>query len=180
MSTPAPGRSCAGCTMCCKLLEIGALNKPPGQWCPHCKVGEGCAIYETRPDECRSFNCLWLSDASIPEEWAPRNTRMVLAGAGAAIFVLVDPSRAGAWRNAPYHAKLRGWAAGMVPRGGQILVREGREMFAILPDHEKALGHVEEGLVFLTTQRQTPNGTQYDMEVVSPDDPRAVAVMKKP
>jgi hypothetical protein len=43
------GRSCAGCTMCCKLLSVEPLNKPRQQWCSHCDIGVGCEIYVTCP-----------------------------------------------------------------------------------------------------------------------------------
>jgi hypothetical protein len=30
------------------------------QWCPHFQKGKGCDIYENRPAECASFECLWI------------------------------------------------------------------------------------------------------------------------
>lgn len=54
------GRSCGGCTACCRPFRIEALKKPANQWCQHCKVGTGCKVYETRPMACRGFACLWL------------------------------------------------------------------------------------------------------------------------
>ena len=107
MTTPAPGRSCADCTMCCKVLPIEALNKPANQWCQHCQVGQGCKIYAERPDECRGFNCMWLVDAKIPVELAPRDSRMVLAETRGAIFIVVDQSRFGAWRKCDLNGVLR-------------------------------------------------------------------------
>jgi hypothetical protein len=35
--------------MCCKVLGITELQKPVGKWCPHCDIGKGCKIYESRP-----------------------------------------------------------------------------------------------------------------------------------
>lgn len=68
-----PGRDCGACTACCFELTIddAALSKPPRQTCVHC-VAEGCAIYAKRPQDCRSWFCLWrriadLSDALRPE-----------------------------------------------------------------------------------------------------------------
>ena len=52
-----PGRDCAGCTMCCKLLRVEELDTPPLSWCPHCSVRTGCSIYDDRPTECRQFYC---------------------------------------------------------------------------------------------------------------------------
>ena len=52
-----PGRECGTCMLCCKVMAIDALGKPPGVWCRHIKRGVGCDIYEQRPSECRTFYC---------------------------------------------------------------------------------------------------------------------------
>ncbi len=56
------GRSCGDCTLCCKLIGIPELEKPPGTWCLRCTIGKGCQIYDTRPEACRNFRCAWLAD----------------------------------------------------------------------------------------------------------------------
>ena len=70
----APVRSCGSCSLCCKLLVIDELDKPPDTWCPHCKPGRGgCSIYADRPPSCRLFRCGWLdSKGSVGDEWIPR------------------------------------------------------------------------------------------------------------
>jgi hypothetical protein len=50
-----PGRNCDGCTMCCKLLSVAELDKPPVSWCTLCDVKVGCNAYAGRPTECRDF-----------------------------------------------------------------------------------------------------------------------------
>jgi Fe-S-cluster containining protein len=57
------GRSCGGCTACCRPFAIKAVEKPANVWCQHCKVGTGCKIYDTRPNACRGFACAWLFGA---------------------------------------------------------------------------------------------------------------------
>lgn len=37
------------------------LDKPAYQLCRHSKPS-GCEVYEARPQECRDYSCLWLSD----------------------------------------------------------------------------------------------------------------------
>ena len=64
-------RECGSCTECCTLLEIPTLQKPPRKRCPNlCK--SGCGVYESRPSECRSFQCFWsechLRPASRPDK----------------------------------------------------------------------------------------------------------------
>lgn len=72
-------RACDGCTACCKSLSIRELDKPPGSWCPHCKIGKGCAVYHVRPEECRSFRCVWLVDevGIFKEEHRPDRGKVV-------------------------------------------------------------------------------------------------------
>lgn len=53
-------RSCGGCTACCKTHAVLAIEKPPNVWCRDCTIGKGCAVYQSRPLECREFACAWL------------------------------------------------------------------------------------------------------------------------
>jgi hypothetical protein len=68
----APGRECGECTACCKIPKIDAptLRKPAGVMCPNC-TGQSCGIYETRPEPCRSFFCLWREVATMPDTLRP-------------------------------------------------------------------------------------------------------------
>lgn len=48
---------CGDCNFCCRVEPIPVLKKPPHKTCAHyCK---GCQIYDSRPDVCREFKCLW-------------------------------------------------------------------------------------------------------------------------
>ena len=63
-------RECGECKECCTLLEIPTLKKPSPQKCENvCQ--KGCSIYNSRPPECRTFQCLWteglLSHAARPD-----------------------------------------------------------------------------------------------------------------
>lgn len=63
-------RKCGTCRECCIALEVKSVDKPAGDYCRHlCKVG--CVIYEVRPDECRTYNCLWLE--GVAPRWAKPN-----------------------------------------------------------------------------------------------------------
>jgi hypothetical protein len=55
-----PKRRCGTCTACCKELGVPTLHKPSGTACEKLDATTRCSIYETRPPECRSFECLWL------------------------------------------------------------------------------------------------------------------------
>jgi hypothetical protein len=68
----AQGRQCGGCVVCCKILEVDQpdLKKPTDALCPNC-TGSGCAIYATRPNVCRAWQCFWRRFPAIPEELRP-------------------------------------------------------------------------------------------------------------
>lgn len=60
MAERQKGRTCGGCTACCKPFTIPEIDKLDGGWCVHSIKGKGCGIYETHPAVCRRFECLWL------------------------------------------------------------------------------------------------------------------------
>ncbi|MGZ3278970.1 MAG: hypothetical protein ACXU82_16985 [Caulobacteraceae bacterium] len=67
-----PARGCGGCVACCQVLNIDEpdMVKPADQLCMHC-TGKGCAIYDSRPGVCRSWDCLWRRIDSMPLETRP-------------------------------------------------------------------------------------------------------------
>lgn len=54
-------RRCGECTLCCKLTPVRSINKPANTRCEHQRFGKGCAIYATRPRDCRLWSCAWLA-----------------------------------------------------------------------------------------------------------------------
>lgn len=69
-------RNCGKCTACCKTHGVHETMKMPGVWCQHCTIGKGCQIYDTRPDECKSFQCAWLMGIGGLHH-QPDNTKIV-------------------------------------------------------------------------------------------------------
>src|SRR5687767_4771453 len=110
--TIVAGRSCAGCTMCCKLLSVQSLNKPRQKWSNHCNIGVGCRIYESKPRECSVFHCQYLLNKELTEAWKPAHCRIVLDYEPHAtrIVVHVDSGRSDAWRREPYYSEIKQWA----------------------------------------------------------------------
>ena len=168
-----PGRSCAGCTMCCKIMSVEAIAKPSLKWCPHCDIGKGCKIYDTRPDACRLFYCHYLKEGGIGEHWKPALSRMMLTYNPDALrlSVYVDPDRAGAWRKDPYYADLKTWARNAVATKSQIAVFVGDDVTMILPDRDKPMGRVRPDQHLRVVMRSGPRGPQYDVELLDGDDP---------
>ena len=165
-----PGRSCQGCTMCCKLMEIDALEKPRGAWCPHCDQKMGCTIYETRPEPCRIFYCGYMKIPHLDERWKPAKAKFLVnfESTKNRIVIHCDPARAGAWRTEPYYSTIKQWAKNAVRENGLVIVWTGSNAVAVLPDKDKDLGTVRDDDTFHGFVKQTAKGPEYDIEVVAP------------
>jgi hypothetical protein len=139
------GRDCGSCTLCCKLIAIAELEKPPGAWCPHVERGKGCCIYDRRPTECRRFFCHWMLEKGLTAEWKPERAKFVLVTSeGGHLTAFVDPGFPGAWRSAPYFETLKRWALEGVRAqpARMISVRVGTRGIVVLPDREVDIGTV--------------------------------------
>ncbi len=73
-----PGRECGACTACCFEITIDdpQMHKPPRQTCVNC-VAEGCAIYADRPQDCRTWFCLWRRLSDLPDALSPDRCGMM-------------------------------------------------------------------------------------------------------
>ena len=169
VSEPAPGRSCGSCTLCCKVYDVPALAKPAGSWCRHCKPGRGCGIHETRPDHCRSFHCLWMTQTWLGPEWKPEKAKMVLSvdPVTSFLFVQVDPGAANAWRTEPYYRNLKQWAAGGAAARRHVVVFHNKSATVVLPDRDVPVGPLGPGDRLVTRERQTADGPTLEIEKVA-------------
>jgi hypothetical protein len=143
-SSTAQGRSCGSCALCCKLIGFAEINKPMGQWCPHCLKSNGCSIYNSRPKECRSFNCEWLTNANFGDEWQPMRSKMVIChmrdGETSKLVFHVDPGSPLSWRNEPYYSQLKRLARNGLEHNGIITINIGKRVFVVLPNKDVDLG----------------------------------------
>lgn len=169
-----PGRSCDGCTMCCKLLAIDVIEKPRGVWCSHCDRSRGCTIYESRPDPCRGFHCGYLRIGHLDERWKPSRAKFLINYEESAkrIAIHVDPDRPDAWRKEPFISAIRGWAQSAARDGGYVIVWAGQRATIITGAKEKDLGQVRDDQVILPVEARTASGLERGFIVVEPDDPR--------
>src|SRR5436190_15012694 len=102
------GRACGSCTLCCKVLDIPALDKAAGKWCSHCQPGKGCGIYTARPAACRGFYCEWMISKGLGPEWRPERARFLLAKSNdGRLTAHVDPGYPAAWRASPYYQNFK-------------------------------------------------------------------------
>jgi hypothetical protein len=156
-------RTCGSCTLCCKVMAITALNKPMNKWCEFCDKGAGCKIYPTRPSECRTFDCLWLSDENFPDEFRPQKSKIVFTveHGGRRVSAHVDAAFPGAWQEKKLYALLKRWSAAQAQKNSQLLVFIGKRAIAILPDRDVDLGDVNlEGNTIYYEKNRRPDASR--------------------
>lgn len=168
-SAPAQGRDCGSCTLCCKVYDVPSLEKPAGTWCRHCLPGRGCGIHETRPQHCRSFHCLWMTQTWLGPEWKPERAKLVLSVDPSTnfLFVQVDPGAPGAWRREPYYRQLKQWAAAAVNERRHVVVFLNKSATVVLPDRDVQLGVLGPGDRIVARERRTAQGVTLDVEKVA-------------
>jgi len=126
--------------MCCKLGEILQVGKADGEWCRHCTTRTACDIYDTRPEVCRSYYCVYML-TDLSDDWRPTKCKfMISALPDGALVITVDKSRPDGWKNAPYIGLTREWA-----QTRRIVVLIGLRALAIYPDHIEELGMIGNG-----------------------------------
>jgi Fe-S-cluster containining protein len=145
--TLVPGRSCGTCSLCCKVGPVPELDKPAGQWCPHCVPGSGCAVHPDRPRSCRQFFCAWLFDPNLGPEWKPEVCRFVLSAEPdhQALTVMVDPGMPLAWKREPYYARLKQFSEAAFRQDRKVLVNLKGAITVVLPDREVPIGALAPG-----------------------------------
>src|SRR5262245_34848103 len=72
------GRSCGGCTLCCKLLPVPIFKKASGTPCQYQRFNKGCTIYARRPAACQYWSCRWLLSLDTAELRRPDRSHYVI------------------------------------------------------------------------------------------------------
>jgi hypothetical protein len=164
-NTAAPGRECGTCTLCCKVYAVPSLAKPAGKWCAHCTPGRGCGIWQTRPDHCRSFFCMYMTEGWLGAEWKPERSKFVMTIDPVSRYmnVQMDPGHPKAWRQEPYLAQFRRWAAALAREERLVIVVVGTNATVVLPDGEAELGVMGPDDRVQLKLRITPTGPVYDI-----------------
>ncbi len=172
------GRECGSCTLCCRVLGVGELKKPPGQHCQHCVDGEGCVIYAERPNQCRSFNCGFLLMKDLTEEWRPSVSKLipVVDAECRQMRIHVDPEHPDAWKAKPYYERLKQWARISVSQRMLVVVRIGELAVVVLPDKDVELGVLEDDEVIMVEQTTGPSGNSIQVTKVKQGDPQAASM----
>ena len=135
-----PSRTCFGCTLCCKLLSVEELDKPPMVACTHCQASSGCRMYQERPTECRQFYCGYLLDPALDERWKPSRSKLIVAfdEYPYAVAIHVDQASPGAWQKEPFYPQIRRWALAAARRNAQVVVWQGDTKTIVSPEPTSA------------------------------------------
>lgn len=141
---PAPGRACGTCTLCCKVYDVPSVPKSMGKWCQHCVPGRGCGIHETRPDHCRAFHCLWMTENWLGPEWKPEQAKFVMTIDPVTRFLLIqlDPGQPSAWKREPYYSQLKKWSETSEINNKRIIVFLNDQAQVVLADRDVNLGRI--------------------------------------
>lgn len=62
-------RECGDCTLCCTLLELHEVASKIDETCRHCN--NGCEIHDSKPDECKTYQCMWSQMETVGDELRP-------------------------------------------------------------------------------------------------------------
>lgn len=134
-------RQCGNCTVCCFVPAVPELEKPINTWCHHCEISQGCKIYEKRPQQCKDFNCLWLTNFWMDDELRPDKSGIMFESVESkrTIVASVDPERHMVGQNPLVQQAIEN----LVVSGRPIIITSTGhdEPLTILPDgwtHEEA------------------------------------------
>lgn len=159
-------RECGSCTLCCKVMSVPEIGKAENAWCVHCLPSGGCKIYQDRPGECRTFNCGWLMDESLGEDWYPRKSKIVLTMQAGHIIARVDPATPAAWRKSPYFEDLNRIMRKNLPKGMLVYVAIADHLTLLLPDRQAELGVLRPNDDVRVETIPHPHGPEYKVTVV--------------
>jgi len=123
------GKPCGECSLCCKLLGVQELQKPPGKWCDHFEAGAGCSIYAHRPEECVNFLCTWKGAPFLSDDLRPDKSGVILfttpeMDRHKIMQMHVDPKRPDAWNATK---EIRTLLSVLLTQGFQISLTIGTE-----------------------------------------------------
>jgi hypothetical protein len=94
------------------------------------------------------------------------------------IVVHVDSGRSDAWRREPYYSEIKQWALRASQNQGQVIVWQGLDAIAVLPDREVNLGRVRSDQLIITTEKRTLTGIKFDVTVMERNDPRLAGIQQ--
>lgn len=92
---------CTRCGACCVAPDIAALDKPLGLRCPHLTADNLCAVYDRRPEVCRSYQADEVCDRIAAPTLEERVARYL------ALFGLTEEAARGSTTTSMREARAR-------------------------------------------------------------------------
>lgn len=156
-------RACDGCTLCCKVMGIDELEKPPGEWCARCDPRKGCTDYANRPKECREFHCRWILDPNCGDEWKPSSAKLVMVFDSRTnkMVAYVDPATPHVWRREPFFSWMKSMSAAAIENSAMVMVAVQGKTIVITPRGEIDVGLVSDTDLLVVSEVMTPDGAEY-------------------
>lgn len=138
MVEAAAARTCGTCSACCNVYPVPDLDKAEHVWCVHYREGVGCGQHAVRPQVCRDFFCLWITDRSLDDAWKPDVCGFVLShsASGRALWVTCPADRPDAWRAEPYYSQIKAWSRRVHEKRGFVAVDAGGSMIVVFPEED--------------------------------------------
>jgi uncharacterized protein len=122
--------------MCCSALEIIEFKKAPGVPCVNCLASGGCAVYQARPQVCREFECLWLTERGLPPNMRPDRIGTILMedDDSGEYRAVCEPHRPFAWRAPRVFAHL----VAVAKTGRTVVAKAGLDSWRVFASGEIA------------------------------------------
>ena len=90
---------CGSCNYCCEVLPIPELQKPASVLCQNCTKNVGCNIYDSRPESCRNFDCLYLQSDDMDISLRPNECGIMFEKVTTKIYFGTElPKDVGSWK----------------------------------------------------------------------------------
>lgn len=138
-------RACGDCSLCCKVYEFLEVPTSAGEWCRHFAPGLRCTIHETRPNQCRRYQCAWTLNDFIDEVWKPTVSGFVMDILESEVVVFNDPDRPGAWKREPYYSRLKAISSRSQRPFVQVTVLDQGKIFVVFPESDVEVGPIRRG-----------------------------------
>ncbi len=124
-------RECGECVVCCYVCEVPELQKPLNSLCKHCTVGQGCKIYEMRPQSCRTYNCVWKEGGISDERLRPDRCGVLFDRVGKFLVAITGEGNRGAWKQPVVQEEIKQH----LENGTPVIAREGNgeQWHALVP-----------------------------------------------
>lgn len=100
---------CGSCNYCCEALPIPEIQKPESILCKNCTINQGCNIYNSRPNSCKNFDCLYLQSDDMDVSLRPNECKVMFEMVTDKVYLGLElPQHVGSWRNEKVYDYIKG------------------------------------------------------------------------